>query len=394
MPFLYSSFNISHLFRYRKFFAVFVFLALSFYYFSVRSKRHLQEPIEIPILYGKNTKVNKILILAKSRSGTNFLGDLLAHSDRSFYYHEPFIYLTCIRGTTWTKSTVPHEYLISLWKSLFDCRFDIHPEYLTNIAKVPKNLGQSPLGWNSFFNEFTLPEKKFDPQMIYNVCMQAVTRVIKDPDLDMKVLEKMKEKDEDLKIIHLVRDPRARFSSLYRRGWCVYDCANITIICKTLKQDLEIYSKLSAANSDKFIQIKYEDLAMNPELITQKLFKKLKLNFTKSLRNWIKLHTSIANEKQNLNPYSTFRNSKESISKWMKKLTWDQVNQIQQECEDVLSQLNYSKVNKQDLVSEWNIMGLFEIFFYYLEFICYQIWFVIGIDTFSIFENLFLMFSG
>ena len=64
----------------------------------------------------------------------------------------------------------------------------------------------------------------------------------------------------NLKIIHLVRDPRAVRNARNQVLWCNRDCANIVLHCKKTRDDLRYGDKLMDIMPEKYIRIKYEDL--------------------------------------------------------------------------------------------------------------------------------------
>ena len=97
---------------------------------------------------------------------------------------------------------------------------------------------------------------------------------------------------------------------------------------------------------DSISLVRYEDLSLNPFHTSQKLYKKLGLEFSQSVQNWIEEHTRT--EDVLSNPHSTTRDSKTAPLKWFSRLTVNEVIEVQEFCSDVMEKLGYKLINDLD----------------------------------------------
>ena len=142
-----------------------------------------------------------------------------------------------------------------------------------------------------------------------------------------------------VKIVYLVRDPRATLNSRTAFGWCTKsrDCMEPKRLCDDIDRDLDAFGQLSKVYSDRLMLVKYETLATEPFKTFGSIFHFACLSFTPSVRETIRLHTS-----RNKNgAASTFRKSSERIDLWTRKLGWLKIRRNQSVCSSVLKRLEY-----------------------------------------------------
>ena len=146
-------------------------------------------------------------------------------------------------------------------------------------------------------------------------------------------------KDKRLKIIYLVRDPRATMTSRRARDWCLSsdDCGDSSQLCDDLLSDLNTYDHLSKNFPDRFMFVKYEDLSRRPLETFEQVFEFADLDLTPGIMEAIDKQTKYDHEWAS----STSRKSIERIDRWKKLLSRWEMDEIQQDCAKVLHKLNY-----------------------------------------------------
>ena len=147
----------------------------------------------------------------------------------------------------------------------------------------------------------------------------------------------------DLKILYLVRDPRATMNSrLSSVKWCSSspDCINAGRLCNDLHSDLDAFEALSQVYPSRVALIKYETLANMPQMTFRAIFDFAGLTFTRRIQELVLRHTS-RNEEQ---PWSTVRKSSERVNLWKAKLSKEKIADIQLVCASVLARLGYQLV--------------------------------------------------
>ena len=140
----------------------------------------------------ENKEAPKVLIFTQTRSGSSFLGSLLTVSKDSFYVFEPFM--------NWSHNGKPIEEIVN--KDNVDN---------TVIDTVKHMLGKiftcSHEQVIKFSHQIQVTNSKLSK------CEAASVKVIKSVRLRGSVLKSWIE-HSDIKVIHLVRDPRAIFNSI------------------------------------------------------------------------------------------------------------------------------------------------------------------------------------
>ena len=144
---------------------------------------------------------------------------------------------------------------------------------------------------------------------------------------------------KNLKIVYLVRDPRAILSSRLRAVLGDESCRDPGEVCKNFENDLDAFDSLSKSYPDRLLLIKYESLAAQPHEVFRQVFEFAQLTLLPSIRSEITRHTS--QHKDGF--WSTYRNSTERIDHWKIVLQKWYVFKIQRSCSNIFKRLGYPK---------------------------------------------------
>ncbi|RWS20965.1 carbohydrate sulfotransferase 3-like protein, partial [Leptotrombidium deliense] len=126
---------------------------------------------------------------------------------------------------------------------------------------------------------------------------------------------------ETVKIVHLVRDPRAIFNSRFKQDQCMDDeCGDMKATCDIMMKDVETYAEMKKQLPHNLFQIKYEHLAVDPFKYSKKLFKELNIEFSTEVMSFLKTHTKLSNGEKP-SPYSTINDSKKTPLRWMSEMS-------------------------------------------------------------------------
>ncbi|KAM5145656.1 carbohydrate sulfotransferase 4-like [Mantella aurantiaca] len=331
-----------------------------------------------------------VLVVSSWRSGSSFLGQIFNHHNDVFYLFEPGHPLWMkLRGES---SELLHFPLRDLLRSLFTCDMSpLHP-YLKNGGKHISEMG--------FFAESRalctppacpafLPTEVYNRSKCYNHCgntsldevekkcktySHVVMKTVRILDLSV-LLPLFRDPALDLRILHLVRDPRAVALSRKYFPLDVDDkivlrkegIKNITIrrvtekICKS-QVDINRVAKAAKELRGRYMAIRHEDLATEPLKSVKKMYNFAGLNLTKDLEQWVYnvTHKEVADH----NGIMTFsRDSTKVVQRWRTALEFQYVDQIQKSCGEALDLFGYRAAKSQkeqknmtlDLVNkEWS----------------------------------------
>ncbi|XP_029010402.1 carbohydrate sulfotransferase 1-like isoform X2 [Betta splendens] len=168
----------------------------------------------------------------------------------------------------------------------------------------------------------------------------------------------------DLRIIHLVRDPRAILASRIMafsdqfRAWKIWnatgrqpryvDLSQITSTCKDMSASVQTGAQRPAWLRGRYLLVRYEDLALNPMEKAGEIYRFVGLEMEDRARTWIARNTnasaSAAAAADWNYRYSTTRDSRSTAESWRLRLSFDIVRAVQNLCNDTLALLGYKQV--------------------------------------------------
>ena len=142
----------------------------------------------------------------------------------------------------------------------------------------------------------------FMPEFLSFACKLHPIKLIKTVRIRLRSLTSLlSDSRMNLKVILLVRDPRGVFnsrSSEFVSAWCKgEDCASPRKTCQDLSDDLQTAKLVEKQQPGKITVVRYEDLSLEPDLVTRRLLKFLALPWTESISQFIQTHT-ISSESQ------------------------------------------------------------------------------------------------
>lgn len=169
----------------------------------------------------------------------------------------------------------------------------------------------------------------------------------------------------DLRIIHLVRDPRAILASRMTafadqfRAWKIWnatdrqpryvDLTQITRTCRDMEYSVETGVQRPIWLRGRYLLVRYEDLALNPEDKVKEIYRFLGLDIDNRVLTWISQNTNAtASSSAEWNyKYSTSRDSKAAAHSWRLRLGFDIVKTVQSLCNTTFALLGYKLVQSE-----------------------------------------------
>ncbi|CAK8684756.1 unnamed protein product [Clavelina lepadiformis] len=313
-------------------------------------------------------KPGAVILLTHTRSGSSFVGEIFNQKRGVAYFYEPlYPFGTCPR----TSSNLAEEYFPNALRLNFSSAWEsyIKGNKLSQRKQLAGCVSQGVCFANCLKCSLFLSRDQ-------NICHKSPNGGQACPNkLDMTKLSEAVEKSDlmafkvvsmcdiswiqpllddptiNLKIVHLVRDPRAIINSrpnnnrveLIKQG-----CKHIT--------DLLDYADRHLVRSKNYMIIRHEDFALNPLNWTEKVYKFVGLRLDKEVDSWLKSATSDKNSNQlsKSNPFGTKRNSIDTISHWRKELSWENVLLVQMQC-TAMKRLGYVKFSSEEYFKNMTI---------------------------------------
>ncbi|XP_029440325.1 carbohydrate sulfotransferase 5-like [Rhinatrema bivittatum] len=315
-----------------------------------------------------------LLILTTWRSGSTFVGHLFNHNLDVFYMMEPDKHI-------WNRLPQEHPNLLhtplrDLIRSIFLCDMSAFSYYISNnefISNIfmwqeSRALCSPPICPDSTFTQFNRTEclrkcNRVPFEKLEEACRAhsyVVVKVVRI--LDLKILyQLLKDPSLDLKIIHLVRDPRAILSSREGFPYLNEDDAtisrvqnsknNISVVMQEIcNAQVQMY-KLASQDPQPFLKgryrmMRYEDLVRDPVAHIRDLYDFVGLKITPSMESWIYnvTHGLIPNDKDLL-PFS--EDSRKIALQWRERLSFQKVKEVQKLCQQDMEVFGYAFIEAE-----------------------------------------------
>ncbi|XP_042559868.1 carbohydrate sulfotransferase 1-like [Clupea harengus] len=340
----------------------------------------------------KNTSSSKshVLILAATRSGSSFFGQLFNHHPDVFYLYEPVNHVQTALKSTPTNRRMILGASRDLLRGLFNCDLHLLEDYIT---PQPENHITNQLWRRGASKALCTPPvcDSFSPHRV-NVtereCIQTcgslnltlasqscqqrgnvVIKTVRVPEVS-DVRDLLEDPRLNLKVIQLVRDPRGVLASrmmsfpenyLLMRLWKMKhqkpEGLNLThvSVCEDFLSSVSTALRQPDWLRGRYMLVRYEDLAKDPHQKIQEIFKFLGMDLNKSVVDWIEENTQGRGSWSPMDVLSTKRNSATNYESWRLKLSFDMVQYLQTLCQVTLHELGYKCVNSSEELKNLSI---------------------------------------
>ncbi|XP_071784918.1 carbohydrate sulfotransferase 3-like [Asterias amurensis] len=288
----------------------------------------------------------KIIILASMRTGSSFVGQMFGQNSDIFYLFEPGTFLQAAlrqRGDIFSQSLY-----IDMLDSLYRCNltgYEYYSKWLSTL--VPGSLLQkAPDMYKLLCSKPDISSKKkvqcgkTTPQHFMRTCMdlkKVAIKSIRISDIG-SLLPLIKDKTVNLKVIHLVRDPRGMIASrvlALNEGKKTADTlekftddtkASLINYCRNNLHNTDVGTNMPKFQ-DNYLLLRYEDVSLDPHEEARRIY-----NFTglgavpRNVSRWIQEHTSA----HVAGTYSTSRVSSQVYQSWRSRLSFPTVKTIEE----------------------------------------------------------------
>ncbi|CAB1441380.1 unnamed protein product [Pleuronectes platessa] len=297
-------------------------------------------------------KKTHILILATTRSGSSFVGQLINQHQDVFYLFEPLYHVqnTLLPRLSTSRFATERRLMLGasrdLLRSICVCDLYFLESYIkptpTNHTTdklfrrgVSRALCQQPVC--DAFGPADVNVEEGDcikkcPNLNMTLATEAcrekrnvALKIVRVPEVeDLRAL--VEDPRLNIKVIQLVRDPRGILSSRI----------------ETFRDAHPHWLK------GKYMLVRYEDLARSPLVKTREIYDFLGLSLDKNVKDWIQANTQGTNEPSTKHKFGTMRDSAANAESWRLKLSYDMVEYTQTVCQKVLHQLGYKAVRSPE----------------------------------------------
>ncbi|XP_063410463.1 carbohydrate sulfotransferase 4-like [Mytilus trossulus] len=327
------------------------------------------------------SRVNKILLVSYMRSGSTFTSDLIGQSEGGvFLIFEPFwnichgmqnnaIYYTWDAICRNSEDEIMNmKKIADVLQNLFMCNFShLTVEISESFWFFAQGTGYDILNecYQSYKNRQVNASKDFNSstkgKCIKNleaICKNSSTILIKTIRMSCDKLSKIITNIPELKVVHLVRDPRAILHSRQKAEQIDYRHVRneSQSLCFKMDNNINIENRVL---KEKIILLKYECLASNPVIMAKKLYLFLNLRYTSKIDSWLITHTQGKVSSSNGGFTTRIANSLLVSLKWIYNVPKDALKLIDKECKNLYKSLRFS--DSQTILQEHTYLNKFNM---------------------------------
>lgn len=342
-----------------------------------------------------------VLLSAYMNSGSRFTGRLLGFRADSFYFYEPLWRFStwdyyrppnvccsstsggCRNVTTeevnrylpftgalkeetviegFLESAEPRDLLLYVLSSVFSCQLT----KIRNVVqeRVHDHISYSGPSWDSYRQcSQKLKGKTKCLRGLQAVCRNKTTRVAKVIRLTVGAMEPLLEAIPRLKIVHLVRDPRAIIHSrLFSRGYPVYGYRQNNSLernlCAKMLRDIQDFVQLKKKFPNRLVILYYEDLLSNLHVRLKHLYKYLNVTYKKSeIDQLASIQVNLSPPEKPFRAISADRKADNAFW-WRKHMTWTDMERVDNACNKVYQVLGYKMFETEAQLRNMNYSNL------------------------------------
>ena len=246
-------------------------------------------------VFGKDIDNLRVIIVSRKRSGSSFVGELFNQNTDIFYVFEPLVVLTTQALKRYMKEDVFDEHSTQILNAILSCNFLDLPSGWWKHSK------RTVCEFMSSVKQTEMCEPSKGNSL--NVILSNLTTICKNNSRFMGVktirltkLSVLKPlmKAFNIKIIHLVRDPRGTMNSRFNVNEKNLDFLRkrgktgdeISDLCQSIHRNLKYISNSSNIQwlKNRYKLIRFEDIASNPSDTAIQIYRFLGLPFPDNLK--------------------------------------------------------------------------------------------------------------
>ena len=319
----------------------------------------------------KPTRRSNVLIVAAMRTGSSFVGELFQQRRDFFYMFEPGLLLMDKLDSLNLTRRIMVTKLIVMLNRFYQCRFDSMSFFIDLLNKkslFSRKQVVPAIVTTQFCRKFpkSLHRVKVacppvTERLLQTACQSRDHTAIKSIRiLDINLmLDAIRNPEVDLKLLHLVRDPRSMIVSRLRLLHPKIAVFNESHLSSTQRNILDRYCSNWLQNYEvghyvpsmrkNYLLVRYEDVALDPLKSAEVIYDFVGLGATipSGVQNWVAQNTKVNDpSKKKSAAFSTKRDSRSVLVSWKRRITTELARAIEHvgDCPRLMQVIGYTPI--------------------------------------------------
>ncbi|XP_078000607.1 carbohydrate sulfotransferase 1-like [Glandiceps talaboti] len=320
-----------------------------------QSKEENRSVFEVNHVQGRS-----VLIVAAFRTGSTFISQLFNQNKDVLYLFEPLRLVQDMTRANVITSDLQNSSQLETLSDLYHCRFTSqYVHHMRTWAMV------------STSNDIRRLCHRYKHTSCADITVEDITQTCKNRRhiatkvirlTSLPVLQALVTQEKlDLKVLHVIRDPRGVASS--RKFVYAHDIEivrnttieqaglvnNLNQYCQHAVEMVKYNKTLPAWLDGRYKLVPYEDTAMDPLGQTESIYKFLGMTVPVEVSLWMSEWTNVTNDKS-INNMDTRKNSIEAAQSWRSKLLFQDLKIVQSLdiCRELMALMGYKIVKSED----------------------------------------------
>ncbi|XP_030059281.1 carbohydrate sulfotransferase 3 [Microcaecilia unicolor] len=338
-----------------------------------------------------------VLLLATTRTGSSFVGEFFNQQNNIFYIFEPLWHVEKMVSFIAGAANAVGSAIVyrNVLQQLFLCNLHILENFITPPPEdhltpfmfrrgSSQSLCEDPVCTpfvKKVFEKYHCKNRQCGPLNItlaVKACLQKEHIALKTVRLrQLEFLRPLVEDPRlDMRIIQLVRDPRAvlasrmvAFSAKYGiwKKWALEDAASMDedeILklkgnCENIRLSAELGLRQPSWLRGRYMLVRYEDIARFPLQKAREMYSFAGITITSQVEKWIAKNTQAPQDSSGI--YSTQKNSSVQFEKWRFSVPFKLAQVVQNVCEPAMKLFGYKPATDPETLTNRSISLVEEI---------------------------------
>ncbi|XP_077997823.1 carbohydrate sulfotransferase 1-like [Glandiceps talaboti] len=296
-----------------------------------------------------------VLIVAGKRTGSSFFGEFFNRNHDVFYYFEPLEIFTRLVLTGQLSPDLFDAYATDTLLRILQCDFTGIVAQWKFLRKhgctCSKAIASTELCRKEYENSqnWTIPSS-LQREILEYECHQhniVAVKTIRIYDLNLLRFIAMNH-NIDLKIIQLVRDPRAVYHSRVVLNAPNYDyqrkktCfGEMEDYCRNVKKSITIGKSGQSWLKGHYRLVRYEDIATGKMDMMMEIYEFIGIELSRNVNGWLRSLNLLKNNTKVKGPFSTMNGADNALKLWRKQMRYQTIETLQRVCKDSMELLGY-----------------------------------------------------